>query len=41
MGPDFLGIGTTRSGTTFLHHHLRAHPRVWLPPQKELHYLSY
>ena len=41
MGPDFLVIGTTRSGTTFLHQHLRSHPRLWLPPQKELHYLSY
>lgn len=41
MGLDFLCIGSTRSGTTFLHHHLRAHPRVWLPPQKEIHYLSY
>jgi hypothetical protein len=36
--PDFLGIGPPRCGTTTLHHVLRAHPDVWLPPIKELHY---
>ena len=41
MGPAFLVIGFTRCGTTFLHTHLRRHPQVWLPPQKELHYLSF
>jgi hypothetical protein len=41
MGLEFLGIGTTRSGTTFLHERLRAHPQVWLPPQKELHYFTF
>ncbi len=41
MGLAFLGIGTTRSGTTFLHEQLRAHPGVWLPPQKELHYFDH
>ena len=39
-GPQFLCFGTTRCGTTFLHSHLRAHPRVWLPPQKEIHYFN-
>jgi hypothetical protein len=41
MGPQFLCFGTTRSGTTFLHARLREHPRVWMPPQKEIHYFSY
>jgi len=36
-----LCFGTTRAGTTFLHKYLRLHPRVWLPPQKELHYFSF
>jgi hypothetical protein len=40
MALAFLGIGSTRSGTTFLHEHLRAHPRIWLPPQKEIHYFN-
>jgi len=41
MASSFLCFGTTRSGTTFLYKHLRDHPQVWLPPQKELHYFSY
>jgi hypothetical protein len=41
MGPCFLGIGATRSGTTFLHARLREHPQIWLPPQKEIHYFNF
>jgi hypothetical protein len=37
-GPDFLGIGSTRCGTTSIYEYLRSHPDVWLPPIKELHY---
>ncbi|MCU0270250.1 MAG: sulfotransferase [Acidimicrobiales bacterium] len=37
-GPDFLGIGPSRCGTTTLFAELRSHPGVWLPPLKELHY---
>lgn len=39
-GPDFLGIGSSRCGTTFLHATLRRHPRIWLPPVKELHFFD-
>lgn len=39
-GPDFLCVGTTRSGTTFLHARLREPPGVWLPPQNETHYFN-
>lgn len=35
---DFLGIGPPRCGTTSLYERLRAHPEVWVPPIKELHY---
>lgn len=38
--PDFLGIGGTRCGTTWLHDMLRRHPELWLPPIKELHYFD-
>jgi hypothetical protein len=38
--PQFMCFGTTRCGTTFLQVHLRAHPRIWLPPQKEIHYFN-
>jgi hypothetical protein len=39
-GPDFLGIGVSRAGTTFIYEWLRSHPRVWLTPQKELHFFD-
>lgn len=38
--PDFLGIGGTRCGTTWLYEALRVHPQLWLPPVKELHYFD-
>lgn len=34
MRPDFLVIGAGRSGTTALHHHLAAHPQVFVPRVK-------
>ena len=39
-GPDFLGIGMSRAGTTYLYRYLREHPQVWLPPIKELHFFD-
>lgn len=39
-GPDFLGIGGTRCGSTWLYANLRSHPGIWLPPRKELHYFD-
>jgi hypothetical protein len=38
--PRFLGIGAQKAGTTWLYQNLRAHPDVWLPPEKELHYFD-
>lgn len=38
--PDFLGVGAQKGGTTSLHRLLRAHPQVFLPAEKELHYFS-
>jgi hypothetical protein len=37
--PDFLGIGVTRAGTTWLYANLRAHPAISMPG-KELHYFD-
>jgi hypothetical protein len=37
-GPDFLGIGAQKAGTTWLANALGRHPAVWLPPVKELHF---
>lgn len=39
-GPDFLGIGAQKSGTTWLHQMFTAHPQVWMPPEKELHFFD-
>jgi hypothetical protein len=36
--PDFIGIGATRAGTSWLHHVLSGHPDIWASPVKELHY---
>jgi hypothetical protein len=38
--PDFLGIGAPRAGTTWLDRNLRAHPDLYLPDRKELHYFD-
>lgn len=38
--PDFLGIGGVKSATTWLYENLRAHPGVFLPAEKELHYFG-
>ena len=39
-GPDFLGIGAQRAGTSWLYTGLERHPALWLPPLKELHYFD-
>ena len=38
--PDFLGIGTQKGGTTYLHLLLQGHSQVFLAHPKELHYFS-
>ncbi|WP_428929896.1 sulfotransferase family protein [Marinibacterium sp. SX1] len=38
--PDFLCIGAQKSGTTWLHANLTHHPRIWMPPVKELQYFN-
>ena len=40
MYPDFIGIGAQKAGTTWLGRNLQAHPEVWMPPIKELHYFD-
>ena len=39
-GIDFLGIGAQRAGTSWLWVQLKKHPRIWMPPRKELHYFD-
>jgi len=39
-GPDFVGVGAPRAGTSWLHEVLGRHPQLWLPPIKELHYFD-
>lgn len=38
--PDFLGIGAQKAGTTWLYRNLEAHPEIWMPPRKEIHYFD-
>ena len=40
MFPDFIGIGAQKAGTTWLDRNLRAHPQIWMPRIKELHYFD-
>jgi len=40
MLPNFLLIGAARSGTTWIEKNLRAHPDVFLPARKELHFFD-
>lgn len=39
--PDFLGIGTMKSGTTWLYENLKHHPEIYLPEEKETYYFSF
>lgn len=39
--PDFFVIGAYKSGTTTLHHLLRAHPELYLPARKEPSYYAF
>ena len=39
--PDFLCIGAQKAGTSWLDRNLRNHPKLWLPPMKELQYFSH
>ena len=38
--PDFLILGPQRTGTTWLHAHLRHHPEVFLTEPKELYFFN-
>lgn len=39
-GPDFIGIGMERAGSSWIFYMLASHPDVWVPPIKELHYFD-
>jgi hypothetical protein len=38
--PTFVIPGASKSGTSSLHHYLSAHPDIYMPPEKELHFFS-
>ena len=40
MYPNFLIIGAQKAGTTWLDRNLREHPKIWLPPEKEIHFFD-
>jgi hypothetical protein len=37
-GPTFIGVGPGKTGTTWIYANLKAHPKVIVPPLKELRY---
>ena len=39
-GPQFIGIGAQKAGTTWLSQNLQPHPELWTPRIKELHYFN-
>tara|TARA_Y100000385_G_scaffold291069_1_gene367035 strand:- start:737 stop:1597 length:861 start_codon:yes stop_codon:yes gene_type:complete len=39
-GPDFIGIGPTKTGSSWLHHQLSLQDNVRIPGKKEIHYLD-
>lgn len=39
-GPNFIGIGTEKPATTWLHNILKLHPYVWMPPSKEIRFFN-
>ena len=39
--PDFLGIGPTKTGTTWLARHLSQHPHIFVPAEKETGYFTH
>ena len=41
MKPDFLIIGAQKCATSWLHHHLRQHPDLFLPEDKDFEFFSY
>ena len=40
MLPNFLIIGAPRAGTSWLAKNLRAHPQIFMPAEKELHFFD-
>jgi hypothetical protein len=38
--PDFFMIGAPKCGTTSIYHYLRAHPRIFMPANKEPHFFA-
>lgn len=40
-GPNFIGIGAQRAGTTWLYENLRGHPDIFLPSKKELRFFNF
>lgn len=39
--PNFLVVGAAKAGTSWLHYCLNAHPEIFVPKVKELHFFSY
>jgi hypothetical protein len=40
IGPNFLGIGAHKAGSSWLYYQLKRHPRIWMSPEKELNFFN-
>lgn len=40
IAPNFIGIGMERAGTSWLFTQIAAHPDIWVPPLKEIHFFD-
>lgn len=40
MLPNFLIIGASRCGTTWMANNIKLHPQIYMPPKKELHFFD-
>ena len=38
--PRVVCIGAQKAGTSWLHHQLNEHPKIWTTPFKEVHYFN-
>lgn len=41
MRPNFLGVGASKSATSWVHTCMEEHPEIFVPSEKEIHFFNY